>query len=348
MEQRFFSAWHKDAATWKRSSSGGAFTAISDAFFDAHGENAVIYGCVLNEKLEAVHIRAVSKEERNRMCGSKYIGSNLSGVFTSVKDDLLANKKVLFSGTPCQTAGLKAFLNAGGTLNTGDCNASSLLTVEVICHGVGSVRFFNDYKSNMEKRYKSKAVSCRFRAKSRPEKRQDMELTFENGKKYNASSTKYDWFYSVFLKDLVLRPSCYVCPYSKKERHSDISIADHWSVEASKHAKAASLVIANTENGLELAKRSFAYMEYCEIQYEDVHQPHMKAPAKKPSSHDELWKIYKNDGYLALQKAVGNNTPSGILKSHLANVANALHLKEALLSFKHCVKHLKNKVRGKC
>ncbi len=338
MEQRFFSAWHKDAVIWKRSSSGGAFSAISDVFFDEHGENAVIYGCILNEKLDAVHIRAVSKEERNKMCGSKYIGSNLSGIFKQVRDDLLCNKKVLFSGTPCQIAGLKSFLNVSA------CDASSLLTVEVICHGVGSVRFFNDYTAHLEKRYKSKAVSCRFRAKSRAEKRQDMEVVFENGKKYNASSTKYDWFYSVFLKDLVLRPSCYVCPFAKKERGADISIADHWSSEASRYNKASSLVITNTKIGLEWAMAGFSNMEYREIKYEEVHQPHMEAPAKKPSMHGELWEIYNKGGYLELQKAVGNNTFSGIFKAQLASAANALHLKEALLA----VKHLKHKVGRKC
>lgn len=329
MEQRFFSAWHKDASIWKRSSSGGAFSAISDAFFDEYGENAVIYGCILNESLEATHIRATSKAERNKMCGSKYIGSRLSGIFEQVQKDLLFNKNVLFSGTPCQIASLKAFLDIE------NCDRSLLLTVEVICHGVGSVRFFNDYTAHLEKKYKSKAVSCRFRAKSRPEKRQDMELIFENGKKYNASSTKYDWFYSVFLKDLVLRPSCYVCPYAKKERCADISIADHWGSEATRYKKASSLVIANTELGLEWSILGFSSMEYREITFEEVHQPHMKAPAKKPNQHDALWEIYKNGGYLALQKAVGNNTFKGILKARLAGFANALHLKEVLLAVKH-------------
>ena len=84
MEQLCFSAIHKDEKIEKNSSSGGAFTAITDAWFSEHGEDAVVYGCILDENLDAKHIRATTKEQRDRMRGSKYIASDITGIYGQV------------------------------------------------------------------------------------------------------------------------------------------------------------------------------------------------------------------------------------------------------------------------
>ena len=103
-QPKVYAVKHKDEATRVASRSGGIFTALSDQVLSNGG---VVYGCVLTDKFDAVHIRADNEKDRNRMRGSKYIQSKLGDTFKSVKADLDAQNSVLFSGTSCQVAGLK-------------------------------------------------------------------------------------------------------------------------------------------------------------------------------------------------------------------------------------------------
>mgnify|MGYP000441224123 CR=1 FL=1 len=103
-QPKVYAVKHKDEMTRAASRSGGIFTALSDQVLSNGG---VVYGCVLTEEFDAVHIRTDNAEDRNRMRGSKYIQSKLGDTFKSVKTDLDAKKSVLFSGTSCQVAGLK-------------------------------------------------------------------------------------------------------------------------------------------------------------------------------------------------------------------------------------------------
>ena len=308
MKRVFYSACHHDGAVWKRSSSGGAFTAITDAWFEAHGEKAVVYGCAMDGALQAVHIRATTAEERNAMCGSKYIGSNAAAALKQAAADLKDGMYVCFSGTPCQIAALKSVLKALRVDSEG-----RLVTVEVICHGVGSTRFFGDYIANLERKYGSKAISCGFRGKSRPGKKQDMHVTFANGRVYHAPSTNYDWFYTAYLRNLILRPSCFHCPFAQSRRQADIAIADHW--EQTQGQQARSLAFATTQQGVDLLDRALQTMDNRILPEEQVYQPQLRSPVAKPESYQAFWEVYLKQGYMAAQKWLGNNTVKGRLKT---------------------------------
>lgn len=330
MEQFFYIVRHKDEDVCRKSSSGGAFTAITDAWFSEYGDKAVVYGCAFDENLSAVHIRATDKECRNLMRGSKYISSELSGSFKLVEEDLKKGFYVIFSGTPCQIAGLKAFLRVKKLEET-----KNLLTIDVVCHGVGSERFFEDYISYFEKKNKSRAISCNFRAKSRPGKLQDMEIVFENGKKYNASSTKYDWFYSVYnVKNLILRPSCYSCKFAKLTRESDITVSDSWGSFREGDNKEKSMIIANTQAGFAWVQEALLHMDYVSVDGQRNLQERLHTPASKPSDYDTFWEIYKTKGYLSAQRYVGNNTLKGKLRTLIVTVINKMHLTEVLKKIK--------------
>ena len=101
-QPKVYAVKHKDEATRATSRSGGIFTALSDQVLSNGG---VIYGCVLTDDFDAVHIRTDNGDDRNRMRGSKYIQSKLGDTFKNVKADLDARRSVLFSGTSCQVAG---------------------------------------------------------------------------------------------------------------------------------------------------------------------------------------------------------------------------------------------------
>lgn len=312
----YYRGTHQDSHILKNSSSGGAFSAISDVWFSLNHGRAAVYGAIFDDQLKVKHVRAESKEQRDEMRGSKYIQSNMADVFISIENDLGHNMPVLFTGTPCQVSAIMNYCNIK------KLNTDLLFTVDLICHGVASSRFFYDYIHHLEKKYAGKAVKCKFRGKNKPYKRQDMEVTFDNGKKYEASSTKYDWFYSVYLKNLILRPVCYSCPFAKEERISDISIADYW--EKGKN-DSESLVIVNTTKGKELWNEIDQF-ENQQIDRKSVNQPQLIKPCIKPINYDLFWKEYNSQGYLAAQKIVGNNTIKGKIKSLIIDVTDRIGL----------------------
>lgn len=102
---------HKDESVRVQSRSGGVFTALSDYVFS---KNGIVYGCILDDTFNAVHIRVDNAYERNRMRGSKYVQSKLGETYKKVKNDLASGRLVLFSGTSCQIAGLQMYLSIPG------------------------------------------------------------------------------------------------------------------------------------------------------------------------------------------------------------------------------------------
>lgn len=104
-----------------------------------------------------IHKRAVSKEERNEFKGSKYVQSDLSGIFRRVKHDLQSGRLVLFSGTPCQTAGLNSFI--------GKKLRANLILVDIVCHGVPGPRIWEEYLKFIEEKEGSTLVRVNFRDK---------------------------------------------------------------------------------------------------------------------------------------------------------------------------------------
>lgn len=312
-----YSLIHRDPAVRRGSSSGGAFTCITDRVFSLH-DRVAIWGCTLDAEQRAVHMRATDRAGRDAMRGSKYVASSgLGDAFRGVRRDLADGFFVVFSGTPCQVSGLLSYLRACGV------GTESLLTIDFICHGVGSNAFFEDYLRDMERRYKSRVVRCRFRAHAQPGKKQDMELLFENGRTYHAPSTRHDWFYSVYLRNLVLRPSCYSCKFSSARGAADITLADDWSVRD----RDASLLLLRTPQ----AEALLPYLqEVADISEKGEAQetPDLHPPTPRPAGYDAFWDAYRTGGYAAAQKLVGNRTFSGRLRFIAAVWLDRLHIRQ--------------------
>lgn len=340
MTQEFFAVTHKRADVRQKSASGGAFSAITNAWFQKYGAQAAVYGCVFDDNLKVRHIRGTDLQDRDRMRGSKYVGSDMTGIMRQVETDLRDGRYVVFSGTPCQISGLKSYLKLK-SVDTG----AQLLTVEVICHGVGSVRFFEDYVKHLEHRFHSKAKRITFRAKSRPGKKQDIGIVFENGKRYFSITTKYDWFYSAYLGNYILRPSCYTCRFAQKERYADISIADHWG-DSNGDILSRSLVVINTEQGSDVFRSSLEYLESESLSFEDVYQINMKAPSRRPDGYEAFWNAYRTGGYLQAQRMLGNHTPKGRFRDAIILVLFRLHLIEAFKLIRHYYRKVLGRSNG--
>lgn len=149
-----YAARHKDMDEVMKSRSGAAFVAISDYILEQGG---VVYGAGYKDHFRVAHKRATTKEERDEFRGSKYVQSDLTGVFSQVKQDLKNGLIVLFSGTACQTAGLKSYI--------GNKLSANLYLIDIVCHGVPSPFIWRDYIAHLEKKYGSEISSVNFRDK---------------------------------------------------------------------------------------------------------------------------------------------------------------------------------------
>lgn len=284
-----FAVKHKDFETRMESRSGGIFTALSDYFLD---NNGVVYGCVLKDKLTAVHTRAETKEERNKMRGSKYIQSEMGSTFKSVQQDLQSNRPVLYSGTSCQVAGLKAFLGK---------EYDNLFCVDIVCHGVPSPLVWKKYVEWIEQENNASVVSVDFRNKKNFGWSTHIEsLTLSNGNQIDS-----EIFKNLFYAHNILRPCCYKCPYKSTMHPGDITIADYWGIEIAapdfSDNKGVSLVLVNNSRGMQVFNVVSDSLIYKETRIEDSLQPPLKAPFERPDNRDKFWRDFhkKDFGYIA-------------------------------------------------
>lgn len=270
---------HRNHETRMKSRSGGIFTALSDEVLKRNG---IIYGCVLDENNDAVHIRAKTNEVRNLMRGSKYLQSKLKDTFNSVKKDLENNDTVLFTGTSCQIAGLKAFLKK---------EYSKLYCVDIVCHGVPSDFVWQEYIKWQEKKH-GKCIKVDFRNKRKYGWRAHIEtLSFKkNNKIIEVDSNVYA---SLFAQKNIIRPSCYKCPYKDIIHPSNITIADYWGIAQAcpsfNDNEGISLVLVNDEKGKELFDLVSQDIDYRESDTDNCLQPSLIKPFDMPKNRNKFW-----------------------------------------------------------
>ncbi len=271
------------------SRSGGAFMAMADYILK---EKGIVYGCKLGRNLEVYHARATNKEEVNEFKGSKYVKSNLKNVYHEVKEDLRNHKKVLFSGTGCEIAGLKTALNEMDTKN--------LYTCDVICFGVPSPLIYQEYIRFMEEKEKDKIINIDFRDKSLGWSTHNETLVFRK-KKVTADS-----YAKLFGSCYALRPSCYHCQFTNMDRVSDITIGDFWGIDKENKEfndeRGVSIILVNTEKGTELLEHILDMTNWITVHNENYLQPRLQFPSLKPNDREAFWKDYKENGFEYIMK----------------------------------------------
>ena len=232
-----------------QSSSGGVFTILAENILDDGG---VVVGVAQLSSKRFGHIVVDNRADLTKLRGSKYVQADAGTIYKDVRDLLKTGHKVLFSGTPCQVAALYAVL---GKL----AMSKKLMTVDIVCHGTPSVKFFEKYIGEIERKYSLSISSTLFRNKSRGWRNFSMML-LQNG--CSGENTVYsktlhdDVFMRCFLKNLCLNTSCSDCHYCKLPRIADITLGDYWGV-GNYHPemdddKGTSVVLLNTEHGAQL------------------------------------------------------------------------------------------------
>lgn len=286
-EPKAYAVRHKDIREIETSRSGAAFIAISDYILENGG---IIYGVGYKDHFRVAHKRAITNEERNEFKGSKYVQSDLDGIFRQIKEDLKQGNTVLFSGTPCQTAGLNSYI--------GKKLRENLILVDIVCHGVPSPYIWRDYLEYIEKKYKSKIVKVDFRDKSRIGWSGHIEsFVFEDGIKRESNT-----YTLLFYKHVMFRASCQKCYYTNLIRPSDITLADFWGWEKidpfmNIDNKGISLVLVNTIKGIDLLNKIKNSVNLLSVDLKKCMQPNMSHPSSFSSQYSDFEKDYKLYGF---------------------------------------------------
>lgn len=317
---------HKDLAVRKNSASGGAFTAISDLIIE---EKGVVYGVVYNGNFVAEHIRAETKEIRDKMRGSKYVQSNLSGIFTQVKNDLVGKRKVLFVGTSCEVDGLLRYLKAKSI------NTDSLFTIEIICHGAPSPKIWQEHLAYLSKKRGKKIVGYINRSKVKGWHEHNEEIEYDDGTKEWKTKSSQN-FKDLFYKNLILKESCYQCPYAGKLNCADFAIGDFWGCEKIKPEiddnKGTSILIVNSEKGKNLMERAQEAIFCWSIADQKTLEYNHNRPSKRPNNRECFWLDYEKQGYTFVVQKYAEDTTKGrikhFLKTRLRRILVKLHLKD--------------------
>ena len=223
-----------------KSSSGGVFTELAKNILEKKG---CVFGAIFDENLKVIHKKIEKESDIKLLRGSKYVQSNTLNTFREVKDELKKNRYVLYSGTPCQIAGLLNFLK--------NENIEKLITIDLICHGAPSQDFFDRYIKYISN--KKDIKNFKFRHKNKNDNN-CMILQYKiNNKIKNIKNPMIDPYYYAFLYGYTYRKSCYTCKYANDKRVGDITLGDFWGAgtyfKELKYVPGVSAVLINTEKG---------------------------------------------------------------------------------------------------
>lgn len=228
-----YAAWANDVAVRTSSSSGGVFSILAEYIIKRRG---VVYGAAYGAHLKVKHIRITSVDEVQKLRGSKYVQSDFLGVYSNVKQDLLEGNLVLFSGTPCQIAGLKMYLKK---------DYDTLFCVDLICHGVPPQKAFDAYMERIGVNRDS-VHNFRFRYL----KGWGFELACDD----RIISPINSYYLKAFTEGYMFLNACYSCQYASLDRIGDITLADFWNIGEDipfrySVKKGVSMVLVNTKKG---------------------------------------------------------------------------------------------------
>lgn len=281
---KVYAAINKDEEVRKQSSSGGIFTALAEQVIKQGG---VVFGARFDEQWQVKHDYAETMEGLAAFRGSKYVQSRIENTYQEAERFLKARRKVLFSGTPCQIAGLQNYLRK---------EYDNLLTVDFICHGVPSPMVWRRYLKEEVARQcdrKNSVLShpiheedvlvegISFRDKTMGWKKFSFALTLSttngSGEKIQFCScspmTKNEYLRG-FMSNVYLRPSCYSCAFKKQKSGSDITLADFWNIglynKQLDDNHGLSLMLLNNSKGLCLANAIRSEVAFYSIPNYDI------------------------------------------------------------------------------
>lgn len=330
--KEIYGAINKNEQIRLDSSSGGIFTAIAEIVL---GEGGIIWGAKFNEQHEVVHDCVKTKSALKLLRGSKYVQSNIGLSYTRIKEELRKGEIVLFSGTSCQVAGLKRFLEK---------DYLNLYTIDFICHGIASPGVWKKY---LEQQFGKDSLikDINFRDKTHGWEKYCFSLKqyFPNEKSFvkHIEPRNKNMFMRAFLHDLILRPSCYNCPTRSFKSGSDITLADLWGAWVTlpefHDNKGCSCVAINTEKGNQLFKQLQNVVSAKQIPYKNAFIDYNHAATVNPKPNTNTKLFFAQYESIPLKKLIPRLTKDSIatiLKENIRQTLDIVGLLNVLRKFR--------------
>lgn len=247
-----YACYNRNEQERLKSSSGGLFILFAKEILKRNG---VVFGACFDDEFSVIHSYTESETDLYKFMGSKYVQSKIGDSYRKVKEFLESDRYVLFTGTPCQIEGLSFYLRK---------KYKKLYTQDIICHGVPSPLVWEKYKAYRLNKDCQKPLDISFRNKDNGWQLFNIQFLYKNNS-YNVN-IKTDLYMQTFIKNTSLRDSCYSCSFKKKNRISDITLADYWGIE-NIHSelydnRGISLLIINSSKGQELFNSIAKYTKY--------------------------------------------------------------------------------------
>lgn len=289
-----YAAKLKNIQQVKKSTSGGIFYLLAKHIIEKGG---IVYGAAFDKNLRLHHIGVECMQDLESLRGSKYLQSNLEHIFIEIKKQLKNGRWVYFVGTGCQVAGLKSFLRK---------KYDTLLTSDLVCHGVPSQKMFDTHLQYIKKKHHaSKVLKYQFRDNERGIGCEIVDLENSKGKQFRICNPSYEispYLYS-FMYAMTLRPSCYECPFAHIPRQGDITLADYWG--AKKYfpqlniENGVSLVLINNNHGENIWGK-INHDTIClegNIEEAALFNGNLIHPTIKPNIRNGIYKRIDEEGY---------------------------------------------------
>lgn len=279
-----------------KSSSGGAFTAISDVFL-TRGD--AVACSIYNYENHVQEFKLITTEKwRDAARGSKYMQSKLNKIFIECTNWLNQNpeKNLLFVGMGCQADGFRKYIQMIGL-------RKRVIIVDIICHGSPSPRLWNEYIQMLEQINNGKVSYLTFKDKRNGWK-SPTAVAYVNGQEVLLND-----YVKVFYNQCALRPSCYECPYATIERKTDMTIGDYWHIEKTipdfYDPDGNSLFLLHTSKGIELFDKIKDLTEYRLSNKNECWQKNLEHPTPVSEQRIAFWKDYKKHGVEYIMKKYG-------------------------------------------
>ena len=297
-DQKSYLAISEHPEHYSKSATVGICTILARLFVENGGR---VFGvCLVESTWKTFHICVSDNEGIERLRNSKYIQSDLQQTFSETKDLLKKGTKVLFIGTPCQIAGLKAYLRY---------DYENLLTIDLICHGTYSYKLIRKEVDYWEDRLHGKVSNFKFRSKRRSGGVINFDLKKTSSTEHHEFFGPYSPTYRCYAYngDSVsynIRHSCYSCPFRERSRYGDITIGDAWFIDAAKYLKTdidwkngVSHFFSNTKKGRQYINQILPLLKWAEIPLEEAFKQPAILPAHReiPAERDQIYKAIDTD-----------------------------------------------------
>lgn len=287
-----YAAWNKDSAVLRQSSSGGVFSVLAQYVLAKGG---AVFGAALDEKNVVKHILIDNADDLEKLRGSKYVQSEIGHILVKAEELLKSGRQVLFSGTPCQVAGLSSYLGK---------DFDNLLTVDVACHGVPSPKVWQKYLSELG----DDVSQINFRDKKGGWKKYC--FSYEADGKKICGAAKQNIFFKGFLKNLFLRKSCGACQFANMCRPGDFTLADFWGIQKLNRKldnfQGTSLVLSNTPKAdkvLEECQESFTKLQKVPLEKAVRRNKVLYQSLKAHNARDAFFSLYGDQSFSELTAA---------------------------------------------